>query len=303
MTANVYQMVTDRIVEQLDKGIIPWQKPWSGACLADGGAINYVSRKPYSFLNQLLLGKEGEWLTFKQIKDAGGNIKKGSKAGMVVFFKQVKMNKTVKNEDGSEKEEQRLVPILRYFNVFHIDDTEGVESKIKKEEETGTLIFPIDTAEEVITGYLGREKALKFHNDKLTDRAFYSPSLDMVSVPMLSQYEIPEEYYSTTFHELVHSTKAKSRCDRDSEQHGIAAFGNEDYSREELVAEIGSAMLCNKIGIECEKAFKNSVAYIQGWLKALKNDNRAIVWASSRAEIAAKFILTGEKPARVFATT
>ncbi|MCR4847348.1 MAG: ssDNA-binding domain-containing protein [Bacteroidales bacterium] len=303
MTANVYQMVTDRIVEQLDKGIIPWQKPWSGACLADGGAINYVSRKPYSFLNQLLLGKEGEWLTFKQIKDAGGNIKKGSKAGMVVFFKQVKMNKTVKNEDGSEKEEQRLVPILRYFNVFHIDDTEGVGSKIKKEEETGTLIFPIDTAEEVITGYLGREKALKFHNDKLTDRAFYSPSLDMVSVPMLSQYEIPEEYYSTTFHELVHSTKAKSRCDRDSEQHGIAAFGNEDYSREELVAEIGSAMLCNKIGIECEKAFKNSVAYIQGWLKALKNDNRAIVWASSRAEIAAKFILTGEKPARVFATT
>lgn len=303
MTANVYQMVTDRIVEQLDKGIIPWQKPWSGACLADGGAINYVSRKPYSFLNQLLLGKEGEWLTFKQIKDAGGSIKKGSKAGMVVFFKQVKMNKTVKNEDGSESEKQRLVPILRYFNVFHIDDTEGVESKIKKEEETGTLIFPIDTAEEVITGYLGREKALKFHNDKLTDRAFYSPSLDMVSVPMLSQYEIPEEYYSTTFHELVHSTKAKSRCDRDSEQHGIAAFGNEDYSREELVAEIGSAMLCNKIGIECEKAFKNSVAYIQGWLKALKNDNRAIVWASSRAEIAAKFILTGEKPARVFATT
>lgn len=213
------------------------------------------------------------------------------------------MNKTVKNEDGSEKEEQRLVPILRYFNVFHIDDTEGVESKIRKEEETGTLIFPIDTAEEVITGYLGRENALKFHNDKLTDRAFYSPSLDMVSVPMISQYEIPEEYYSTTFHELVHSTKAKSRCDRDSEQHGIAAFGNEDYSREELVAEIGSAMLCNKIGIECEKAFKNSVAYIQGWLKAIKNDNRAIVWASSRAEIAAKFILTGEKPARVFATT
>lgn len=296
-------MVTDRIVEQLDKGIIPWQKPWSGACLADGGAINYVSRKPYSFLNQLLLGKEGEWLTFKQIKDAGGDIKKGSKAGMVVFFKQVKMNKTVKNEDGSEKEEQRLVPILRYFNVFHIDDTEGIESKIKKEEETGTLIFPIDTAEEVITGYLGRENALKFHNDKLTDRAYYSPTLDLVSVPMLSQYEIPEEYYSTTFHELVHSTKAKSRCDRDSEQHGIAAFGNEDYSREELVAEIGSAMLCNKIGIECEKAFKNSVAYIQGWLKALKNDNRAIVWASSRAEIAAKFILTGEKPARVFATT
>lgn len=302
MTANVYQIVTDRIIEQLDKGIIPWQKPWSGACLADGGAISYVTRKPYSFLNQLLLGKEGEWLTLKQIEDAGGKLKKGAKSGIVVFFKQVKIDKKVKNEDGTEDEEKRIVPMLRYFRVFHIDDTDGVESKIKKEEETGQLLFPIDTAEEVISGYLGREKNLTFHNDKLTDRAYYSPALDLVSVPMLSQYQIVEEYYSTTFHELVHSTKSKSRCDRDHEQHGIAAFGNEDYSREELVAEIGSAMLCNKIGIECEKAFKNSVAYIQGWLKALKNDNKAIVWASSRAETAAKYILTGEKP-RAFVAT
>lgn len=303
MKNNVYQMVTDRIVEQLDKGIIPWQKPWSGACLADGGAINYVSRKPYSFLNQILLGREGEWLTFKQVHDARGSIKKGAKAGMVVFFKQVKMKKKVVNEDGTEKEEDHLFPMLRYFNVFHIDDTNGVESKIKKEEKNGELLFPIDIAEEVIGGYLGREKNLTFHNDKLTDRAYYSPTLDLVSVPMLSQYQIVEEYYSTTFHELVHSTKSKSRCDRDHEQHGIAAFGNEDYSREELVAEIGSAMLCNKIGIECEKAFKNSVAYIQGWLKALRNDNHAIVWASARAEIAAKYILTGERPARTFQTT
>ena len=300
-TNNVYQLVTDRIVEQLNKGIVPWQKPWSGACLADGGAINYVTRRPYSFLIQLLLGKEGEWLTFKQVKAAGGSIKKGSKAGMVVFYSQVKREfKTkVQEEDDDQpviKTKERLVPILKYYLVFHIDDTEGIDSKIKKEEKDGTLIFPIDAAEEVITGYLERESDLTFHNDHLSDRAFYSPSLDSVTVPMLSQYEIPEEYYSTTFHELVHSTKKKSRCNRDSEQHGIAAFGGEDYSREELVAEIGSAMLCNKVGIECEKAFKNSVAYIQSWLRALKNDPKAIVWASSRAENAARFILTGEKP-------
>lgn len=300
MSNNVYQMVTDKIVDQLQKGIIPWRKPWSGACLADGGAINYVSRKPYSMLNQLLLGKEGEYLTFKQVKEHGGNIKKGAKAGMVVFFARVKYNKKTKvEEEGSDKPEIKvtecIAPILRYYNVFHIDDTEGIESKIKTEEKDGTLVFPIDAAEQVITDYLEREKELTFHNDKPTDRAYYSPSLDMVSVPMLSQYQIPEEYYSTTFHELVHSTKLKSRCDRDSEQSGIAAFGNEDYSREELVAEIGSAMLCNRVEIESEKAFKNSVAYIQGWLRALKNDNHAIVWASSRAEKAAKYIIFGKQ--------
>lgn len=289
-------MVTDRIINQLQNGIIPWHKPWSGACLAEGGAINYVSRKPYSMLNQLLLGKEGEWLTFKQVKDFGGSIRKGAKAGMVVFFARVKYEKTTK-EDGEGNEQpvikvkEYLAPILRYYNVFHIDDTTGIKSKIKKEEASEPSIQPIEAAEAIINDYMARETALTFRNDRLTDRAYYSPSTDTVNVPMLSQYQIPEEYYSTTFHELVHSTKAKSRCDRDSEQHGIAAFGNEDYSREELVAEIGSAMLCNNIGINCDKAFTNSVAYIQGWLSHLQNDNHAIVWASSRAEKAARYII------------
>lgn len=201
-------------------------------------------------------------------------------------------------DDGLDDTLEQVLDSMRNFDATYVVreyDTEGIESKIKTEEKDGTLVFPIDAAEQVITGYLEREKELTFHNDKPTDSAYYSPSLDMVSVPMLSQYQIPEEYYSTTFHELVHSTKLKSRCDRDSEQSGIAAFGNEDYSREELVAEIGSAMLCNRVEIESEKAFKNSVAYIQGWLKALKNDNHAIVWASSRAEKAAKYIIFGKQ--------
>lgn len=296
MSNNVYQMVTDRIIDQLQNGIIPWRKPWSGACLADGGAINYVSRKPYSMLNQLLLGKEGEWLTFKQVKDLGGSIKKGAKAGMVVFFARVKYDKkTVVDDEGNEETintaKEYLVPILRYYNVFHIDDTTGIQTKIKADEPTEPTIQPIEAAEVVINSYLARETAITFHNDRPTDRAYYSPATDTVNVPMLSQYQIPEEYYSTTFHELVHSTKSKSRCDRDSERQGIAAFGNEEYSREELVAEIGSAMLCNNVGIDCEKAFINSVAYIQGWLSHLKNDNHAIVWASSRAEKAARYII------------
>lgn len=295
---NVYQIVTDRICEQLQKGLIPWRKPWHGVGLEDGGAINYVTRKPYSLLNQMLLGRPGEFLTFNQIKERGGKIRKGAKASFVVFFSSViyknKKQETIKEDGTTEEEtifvvEEKQVPILKYYNVFHIDDVEGIKSKIETVAPV-TDLQPINAAEKVINNYLDREDHLQFINNKLSDRAYFSPVLDLVNVPMLSQYEIREEYYSTTFHELVHSTMTESRCNRRSENK-LAAFGGADYSREELVAEIGSAMLCNRIGIDCKKAFNNSVAYIQGWLKALKNDNKFIVWAASRAEKAAKYIL------------
>jgi antirestriction protein ArdC len=291
---NVYQMVTDRIVEQLEKGIIPWQRPWSGLSLDEGGAINYVSRKPYSLLNQMLLGKPGEWLTFKQIKERKGSIKKGAKAGIVVFYTTFTVAKrTEVGEDGEAQEinitKVRDIPVLKYYNVFHIDEVDGIESKLEEVKPNDDL-QPIERAEQAISGYLSREPELKFINDQPSNRAYYAPLLDTVQVPMLSQYEIAEEYYSTTFHELVHSTKKSTRCNR-SEDNKKVSFGSEDYSREELVAETGSAMLCSVLGIDCDKAFKNSVAYIQGWLRALKGDNKAIVLASSRAEKAARYIL------------
>lgn len=286
---NVYQVVTDRIIAQMEHGIVPWHKPWTGA--ADG-AINYVSRRAYSVLNQWLLGRDGEWLTFKQVQQCGGRIKKGAKAGMVVFYTQhqYKVMVNVEDEDGNVHEEERtkVKPVLRAYNVFHISDCEGIESKIQ--ESVKNDVEPIEQAEKVISEYVNREKELTFKNDSVTDKAYYSPASDMVCVPMLSQYDVVEEYYSTTFHELVHSTMKESRCNRKAENK-MAAFGSADYSREELVAETGSAMLCTKVGIDCDKAFKNSVAYIQSWLKALKNDNKMIVWAASRAEKAAKYIM------------
>ena len=282
MAANVYQIVTDRIIEQMSKGVIPWQKPWHGAV---DGAVSYETGRPYSFLNQCLLGKPGEWLTFNQIKKLGGKIKKGAKSGMVTFVKTyVKKGKGEVIEGEDAKDEMGFV--LRYYNVFHIDDCEGIPTKIKKEREQSDL-KPIELADKVANEYVEREDTLKMEV-KLSNSAYYSPATDTVVVPQLDQYEVAEEFYSTLFHELVHSTGVSKRCDRGLNK--VSSKHSDEYSREELVAEMGSAMLCNQLGIDNEKAFKNSVAYLQSWLNALKNDNRMIVWAASKAEKAVKYI-------------
>ena len=286
-------MVTDRVIEQLKKGIIPWHRPWT--CIVC--AINYVTRKPYSLINQVLLGREGEWITFKQLKELGGSIKKGAKAGLVVFYGKYTYTKeeTEENEDGEEVTvaKEYTIPVLRYYKVFHTSDCTGIESKMGSEPIT-VESEPIERAEKIINGYVEREEGLKFKNDEQSNQAFYRPSDDLVVVPMISQYSVIEEYYSTAFHELTHSTMTESRCNRKKENK-MAAYGSADYSREELVAELGSAMLCTVAKLNCEKAFNNSVAYIQGWLHALANDNKMVVWAASRAEKAAQYIL-GEEP-------
>ena len=278
---NVYQIITDKILEELGKGNIPWRKPW--ICVGGASCISYVTRKPYSILNQILLGEPGEYLTFNQVKSLGGSVKKGAKSKMVCFYKVV--DKLVEKDDGTT--ELKYIPYLRYYNVFHIDDTEGIKSKIKAPELKDTN--PIEDAEKIISDYIERDGKLTF-TPTLGDRAFYSPATDSVVVPLISQYENAEEYYSTAFHELTHSTLKPYRCNRESDGKA-AAFGDKVYSREELVAEIGSSILCYEANLDDAKTFKNSVAYIQSWMKKLKDDPKMIVWAASRAEKAAKYIL------------
>ena len=291
-TTDVYQIVTDRILEQMEKGIIPWQKPWRGGL---EGAISYATGRPYSLLNQFLLGREGEYLTFKQVKEAGGRVKEGAKSQMVVFFKMfpTKDFRKKKDEDGKEtmEEEIKMIPVLRYYNVFHIEDCEGIKSKLH--EKPVCTLKPVEQAEKIINDYYGREKCTL--EIKLSDRAFYSPSCDSVTVPKMEQYAVVEEYYSTLFHETGHSTGHTSRLNRDLG----GMFGSDKYSKEELVAEMVSAFLCQKCGLDSEKAFKNSVAYIQGWAKKFEGDKKLIVSAASKAEKAVNFILTGELPTPV----
>lgn len=292
MENKVYQMVTDRIIEQMQNGIIPWHKPWHMAGNAEEMAINYVTRRPYSLVNQWLLLEPGEYLTFKQVTALGGKVKKGSKSRFVVFF--TKVAYTVKNERTGEDEE-RSYPLLRYYNVFRLADCEGIQSKIEKPEAGAVVELPLcDEADAAISDYVFSQPTLSFQNDKPSDRAYYSPADDKVVVPMRSQFDEMAEYYSTAFHELTHSTLTESRCNRKQDGAGASFFGSKAYSREELVAEMGAAMLCSNFGIDCEKAFKNSVAYLQSWVRELKNDAKAIVVAAGKAEKAVRYIL-GER--------
>ena len=274
MKKSVYEMVTERIIEQLENGVIPWQKPWSGT---HSGAYNRISNKPYSLLNQMLLKHDGEYASFKQWSDLGGKIKKGEKSEIVTFWK------IQPYEDGEKVIKQ--IPLLRYYNVFHISQVEGVEPK---EQLKISELEPIEEAENIKTEYMNREHLKIF--EKVTGKAFYTPTFDYIEVPCREQYQHIEEFYSTLFHEMVHSTGHKSRLDR-IESGANAHFGSENYSKEELVAELGSAFLINMLGIETEKSFKNSSAYVQNWLQVLKNDNKFIISASSKAEKAVKYIL------------
>nr|WP_321496288.1 zincin-like metallopeptidase domain-containing protein [uncultured Methanolobus sp.] len=268
MANKVYTIVTEKILEKLKEGTIPWQKPWNAE-----PAINYVSRKEYRGINQLLLNRSGEYITWNQIQKLNGKVKKGSKSELVVFFKMLEKE----NKEG----EKDKIPMLRYYRVFHISDIEGIPSisDAQKEEKK-----TISTCEDIVNNYT--EVEIRHNND---DRAFYTPVADVINVPRLSVFISSVEYYSTLFHEMIHSTGHKSRLNRFSGEDQFN-FGSHEYSKEELVAEIGSAMLCTIAGIE-KHTLDNSAAYIDSWIRALENDHTLIVTAANKAQKASDYIL------------
>ena len=272
---DTYAEVTARIIDQMENGVIPWEKPW----VASGKAISHATGKPYSLLNQLMLSRPGEYLTFKQCQQAGGKVKKGEKTSMVVFWKWIE-------QEDEETHEKKEVPFLRYYNVFHIDQCEGITAK-----HTTEAVFPdgaevLEAAQEIVYDYLGRTGVKLSHTEG--DQAFYRPATDEVVLPIRKQFVSTAEYYSTVFHELTHSTGHPARLNRLARP---SFFGTEDYSKEELVAEIGAAALVNHVGLETGSSIRNSAAYIQNWLKVLKDDKRFIVSAAGRAEKAVNLIL------------
>jgi antirestriction protein ArdC len=274
MKKSVYEIVTERIIEELEKGVVPWQRHWM-----NGGAVNWKTERSYRGINAFLL-PGGEYATFKQITDAGGKVKKGAKSHIVVFW-------TWLEKENPENGKEEKIPYLRYYRVFDIvGQVEGIESKRK---EITIEPKPIDRAEEIFKGY---RKELTF--TFFAGHPMYIPSQDRVNCPPIEHFTVPEEYYCTLFHEMIHSTGHQSRLARPGVTIPHVKFGDENYSKEELIAEMGAAMLCGVANIH--NTIENSASYIHSWIRVLKDDNRLVVQAAAQAQRAADLILGEEAP-------
>jgi len=316
---EIAQRIVDRMLDAINAGEpLPWTKPWStkgrSIKVTDEATtitvpVEHWSRsgKPYQGVNILLLnllGKSGEMITFNQCKAEGGRIRKGAKAATIVYWNMVRKETEELDDEGNKK--VTIIPVLKTYNVFSVEaDCEGIEPKHKPEPMTVTIptkwhfenVNGIDesaynpAAESVIAGYLARSNGLKLDRNCNSDRAFYRPSAHSVTVPNISQFNQVEEFYSTLFHELGHSTGHASLLNRFSGKDAVAAFGSESYSREELVAEITAASVLNTLGLESGNSFRNSAAYVKGWSEKIKNDPMMFITAAGRAEKALALIL------------
>ena len=261
MSNKVYQEITDKIVEQLRNGTVPWQQPWFGS----NGPISYATGRSYSLLNKLVLqGEPTEFLTWHQIIQHNGHLRKGSKGRRVFFWST--FDKAETNDNGETVIKQ--IPYLKTYTVFRVDDCDGI-SKRWQPKTKGNTVTPIKQAEDIINQYLSREK-IELKNER--NEAFYSVKRDFINMPIINNFRSSEDYYSTLLHETIHSTGHKTRLGRFKAGDTSSPFGSPNYSREELVAEIGCSFLLNRLGISNARTLEQNAAYIQSWIKALHND-------------------------------
>jgi len=273
---SVYEIITEKIIEQLESGVAPWRKPWT--CQTP---VNLITQKEYRGLNVFTLVSQGFpsrfWLTFNQATKLGGRIRKGEKSSPVIFWNVGDEQETT--PDGRRASSRPF--LLRYYSVFNLSQAEGIDIPASLLQEARTN-NPIETCEQIATN-MPNPPAFQ-----QSDKAWYSPSSDVVGMPARGFFHSSEEFYATKFHELAHSTGHPKRLHRENFDNP-AHFGLETYSKEELIAEMTAAMLCGIAGIE-QKTLENSAAYLKTWIARLKSDSRLLVSAASQAQKAADFI-------------
>lgn len=280
---SVYEIVTAKIIAELEKGVAPWQKPWKGTGSANAPK-NLKSGTPYSGVNSIILGMcspytSPYWATYNQIRDMHGYVRKGEKGTAVVFWKPLK----IKEKGKAGEESEKTIPYLRYYTVFNLEQAEDVRMPKHAQPGPKLVVPPIEAAEKVVAEMPNRP-----HISYGNERAYYVPSEDRIAMPHREAFVTPEAFYGTLFHELAHSTGHKSRTGRIKDWGG---FGSEPYAQEELVAEIASAFVQAETGIFTAPEEANTAAYAANWLKALKNDRTMIVKAASQAQKAANWIM------------
>lgn len=290
---DLYERINEMILEKLRQGTAPWKMSWSSY----GPARNYVSSKPYRGINALLLGcmnyEYPLFMTFNQIKNLGGTLKKGSKSLPVVYWKRLVYAADSKGATTEvpekENEDVKIVPLLKYYNVFNIASVEGINFKLPAK----TIVHdPVETCEKIIAG-MPNPPVIRFTGNQ----PCYVPFVDEVRVPPMSRFDSAGEFYNTLYHELSHATGHASRLDRPTLTNA-AQYGLESYSKEELVAEIAACFLCGQAGIDCQ-ILDNSASYIGHWLEKLtsllEENYKFFVQASGQAQKAADYILNDQE--------
>ena len=274
MNNKSYDRITERIVSLLTQGTVPWHKPWH---IKTGLPRNLVSQKPYRGINVFLLMamnyESPHWLTLRQANLLGGQIKPGEKSCPLVFWKPMQ----VKDKESGE---DRKIPFLRLYHVFNVAQCTGLKNIPPADDSAFVQTMPAE-----IVAKMPQPPAIK-HG---MAAAYYSPANDLIGMPDHERFDAEDNYHATLFHELVHSTGHEKRLKRASivERNG---HGSDPYGKEELIAELGSAFLCGYAGI-VDRTINHSAAYLEGWLKQLKEDKTLIVHAAAQAQKAADFIL------------
>jgi antirestriction protein ArdC len=280
MSASVYEAVTAHIVSSLERGNVPWRKPWQNRAQP----VNAVSSRPYRGVNVFLLGlglwQDHRWLSFKQAQQLGGHVRAGERSMMAIFWKRLKVTQVIP-DIGEAKEVE--IPFLRHYHVFNVEQCEGLKIPPLPSPQCDAPALRIERAEELVRSMPDPPTMREGGSS-----AWYLPMEDRIQVPKLQAFYSTDAFYATLFHELGHATGHEKRLNRPGVS-GTVRFGSETYSREELVAELTSAFCCAHLGLD-NSLLENSASYIRGWHSALKDDPKAVTIAAAQAQRAADHI-------------
>jgi antirestriction protein ArdC len=279
MKRDVYAEVSQRIHAELERGAAPWVKPWS-ATPGQNVPQNAVTSRPYSGCNVILLwlARNRGWatprfLTFKQAIEAGGNVRKGEHGTKVYFVKQLQIK-----DDGDKEPETRLVPMMREYTVFSVDQCKALPDSVRSGKPM--RVRNPDTRDSLADEFLHATGADIREGQ---GEAYFVPSHDFISMPAFEAFKGADHFYNVAFHELTHWTGSKSRLDRDLKHR----FGAREYAAEELVAELGAAFLSAEFGFDGDV---RNAGYIATWIDLLRADKRAFFTACSKASKAADYL-------------
>lgn len=282
--SKVFQKLTD-MMETAGR----WVKPWE---VSSTPHVNLVTGKPYRGYNVLALSISRDlngfssttWLTMKQVRERKGKVIKGSKSTAIVYFRMLEVDAPTADDPNRK----RTIPMLKYSNVFNVEQCEGIKDTRAPKPVKLTKIQKIKACEDLVANY---EDCPPIEHGG--DSAYFSPSIDKIRMPLKKQFHSKEEYYSTLFHELVHSTGHKKRLDRLEPNFN---FGDHSYSREELVAEIGASFLRHLSGVDDKRVDENSASYLKSWWKKLEKNPDDLRWASAKAQKAVDYMTGAEAP-------